>query len=78
MASACFLGCGKGCQPNPPSPPFPPLAPSSRFLSTFFMRSAKLSRANGGGSMTLLPLVPGCCATGVSKRIDMSKWVVGL
>ncbi|KXZ53834.1 hypothetical protein GPECTOR_6g752 [Gonium pectorale] len=44
------------------------------FLSTFFMRAAKMSRANGGGSMSLLPLVPGTCATGVSKRIDMSKY----
>ncbi|GLC68001.1 hypothetical protein PLESTF_000633300 [Pleodorina starrii] len=44
------------------------------FLSTFFMRAAKMSRSNGGGSMSLLPLVPGTCATGVSKRIDMSKY----
>ncbi|PNW77022.1 hypothetical protein CHLRE_10g419050v5 [Chlamydomonas reinhardtii] len=44
------------------------------FLSTFFMRAAKMSRANGGGSMSLVPLVPGTCATGVSKRIDMSKY----
>ncbi|GIL83718.1 hypothetical protein Vretifemale_12457 [Volvox reticuliferus] len=44
------------------------------FLSTFFMRAAKMSRSNGGGSMSLMPLVPGTCATGVSKRIDMSKY----
>ncbi|KAG2429129.1 hypothetical protein HYH02_014166 [Chlamydomonas schloesseri] len=44
------------------------------FLSTFFMRAAKMSRTNGGGSMSLVPLVPGTCATGVSKRIDMSKY----
>lgn len=50
-------------------------APARSFFSTFFMRAAKMSRANGGGSLTLLPLVPGCCATGISKRIDMSKWV---
>ncbi|GLI64321.1 hypothetical protein VaNZ11_007548 [Volvox africanus] len=44
------------------------------FLSTFFMRAAKMSRSNGGGSMSLVPLVPGTCATGVSRRIDMSKY----
>jgi F-type H+-transporting ATPase subunit alpha len=38
------------------------------------MRAAKMSRANGGGSLSLLPLVPGVCATGVSRRIDMSKY----
>lgn len=45
------------------------------FFSTLFMRPAKLNRSSGGGSMTLLPLVPGQCATGVSKKaIDMSKY----
>ncbi|EFJ50639.1 F1F0 ATP synthase, subunit alpha, mitochondrial [Volvox carteri f. nagariensis] len=44
------------------------------FLSTFFMRAAKMSRSNGGGSMSLMLLVPGTCATGVSKRIDMRKY----
>ena len=45
------------------------------FFSTLFMRPAKLNRISGGGSMTLLPLVPGRCATGVSKKaIDMSKY----
>lgn len=42
-----------------PSPPH-----ASRFFSTLFMRAAKMSRARGGGSMTLLPLVPGRPATG--------------
>lgn len=28
----------------------------------------------GGGSMTLVPLVPGRCATGISKKVDMSKY----
>ncbi|GFR41699.1 hypothetical protein Agub_g2446, partial [Astrephomene gubernaculifera] len=44
------------------------------FLSTFFLRAAKLSRTSGGGSLTLLPLVPGCCATGTSRRINLSKY----
>lgn len=44
------------------------------FFSTLFMRPAKLNAAMGGGSMTLMPLVPGRCATGVKKNIDMSKY----
>jgi len=44
------------------------------FFSTFFLRAAKLARSGGGGSMTLLPLVPGRPATGVSQRIDTSKY----
>ncbi|KAG1671376.1 hypothetical protein FOA52_011873 [Chlamydomonas sp. UWO 241] len=44
------------------------------FLSTLFMRPAKLHQRLGGGSMTLLPLVPGRCATGVKKKVDMSKY----
>jgi F0F1-type ATP synthase alpha subunit len=34
------------------------------FYSTLFMRAAKVHRALGGGTMTLLPLVPGKPATG--------------
>ena len=63
LHASCLLPC-----PHPTS---------CSFLSTFFMRAAKMSRANGGGSMSLVPLVPGTCATGVSKRIDMSKCVCG-
>eukprot|EP00798_Chlamydomonas_sp_ICE-L_P012133 gene12133-15243_t len=44
------------------------------FFSTLFMRAAKMSKAGGGGSMTLLPVIPGRPATGVSMRVDMSKY----
>jgi len=44
------------------------------FFSTLFLRAAKLHRRAGGGSMTLMPVVPGRPATGVSKRVDMSKY----
>jgi F-type H+-transporting ATPase subunit alpha len=44
------------------------------FFSTLFMRPAKLTSTAGGGSMTLMPLVPGRCATGISQRVDMSKY----
>jgi hypothetical protein len=44
------------------------------FFSTLFLRAAKLAKVGGGGSMTLLPLIPGRPATGVSKRVDMSKY----
>ena len=48
--------------------------PLPRFFSTLFMRPAKLNRTAGGGSMTLMPLVSGRCATGISKVVDMSKY----
>jgi hypothetical protein len=38
------------------------------------MRCAKLSRGLGGGSLSSLMLVPGRPATGVTKRVDMSKY----
>jgi len=38
------------------------------------MRPAKLNRVLGGGSMTMIHLVPGNCATGISKTFDMSKY----
>lgn len=44
------------------------------FFSTLFLRPAKLSRSVGGGSMTLVPLVPGRYATGISRRVDMGKY----
>ncbi|GAX73139.1 hypothetical protein CEUSTIGMA_g592.t1 [Chlamydomonas eustigma] len=44
------------------------------FFSTLFLRPAKLTGSAGGGSMTLMPLVPGRCATGISQRVDMSKY----
>ncbi|KAI8466349.1 MAG: alpha subunit of mitochondrial F1F0 ATP synthase [Monoraphidium minutum] len=44
------------------------------FFSTLFMRAAKMHRARGGGSMTLLPLVPGRPATGSKATVDMSKY----
>jgi F0F1-type ATP synthase alpha subunit len=37
------------------------------FYSTLFMRAAKVHRALGGGTMTLLPLVPGRPATGARQ-----------
>ena len=40
----------------------PPRPPS--FFSTLFLRAAKIHRVKGGGSMTMLPLVPGRPATG--------------
>lgn len=36
------------------------------------MRSAKMSKALGGGSLTALLLTPGSPATGVSKRVSFS------
>jgi len=44
------------------------------FFSTLFMRAAKMNRSLGGGSMTSLLMVPGRPATGVTKRVDMSKY----
>lgn len=49
---AAFLSCTR------------PLPRFHSFFSTLFMRAAKLHSAFGGGSMTLLPLVPGRPATG--------------
>ncbi|GBF87937.1 ATP synthase subunit alpha [Raphidocelis subcapitata] len=44
------------------------------FFSTLFMRAAKMNRTRGGGSMSLLPLVPGRPATGSKQGVDMSKY----
>jgi hypothetical protein len=38
-----------------------------RFFSILFLRAAKLHSAFGGGSMSLLPLVPGRPASGTKK-----------
>lgn len=45
-----------------------------RFFSILFLRAAKLHSSFGGGSMSLLPLVPGRPATGTKASIDMSKY----
>jgi F0F1-type ATP synthase alpha subunit len=39
------------------------------FYSTLFMRAAKLHRALGGGTMSLVPLVPGKPATGARRPL---------
>jgi len=44
------------------------------FFSSLFQRCAKMSKAEGGGSLTTLLLVPGRPATGVSKKVDMGKY----
>ncbi|WIA34565.1 hypothetical protein OEZ86_012886, partial [Tetradesmus obliquus] len=44
------------------------------FFSVLFLRAAKLHAAFGGGSMTLLPLVPGRPASGTKAALDMSKY----
>lgn len=38
------------------------------------MRAAKMNKLQGAGSMTLLPLVAGKPATGVTMKVDMSKY----
>jgi hypothetical protein len=45
-----------------------------RFFSILFLRAAKLHSAFGGGSMTLLPLVPGRPASGTKAALDFSKY----
>jgi hypothetical protein len=50
------------------------LALPCRFFSILFLRAAKLHSAFGGGSMTLLPLVPGRPASGTKASLDMSKY----
>lgn len=45
-----------------------------RFFSILFLRAAKLHSAFGGGSMTLLPLVPGRPASGTKASLDLSKY----
>jgi hypothetical protein len=45
-----------------------------RFFSVLFLRAAKLHASFGGGSMTLLPLVPGRPASGTKVALDMSKY----
>jgi hypothetical protein len=45
-----------------------------RYFSILFLRAAKLHSAFGGGSMTLLPLVPGRAATGTKASLDFSKY----
>lgn len=45
-----------------------------RFFSILFLRAAKLHSSFGGGSMTLLPLVPGRPASGTKASIDMNKY----
>jgi hypothetical protein len=45
-----------------------------RFFSTLFLRAAKMNRSLGGGSLSALLVVPGRPATGVSKRVDLSKY----
>lgn len=47
---------------------------SCRYFSILFLRAAKLHSAFGGGSMTLLPLVPGRPASGTKASMDMSKY----
>lgn len=42
------------------------------FFSTFFQRAAKLSKAQAGGSMTMLPIVPGRPATG--GLATLARW----
>eukprot|EP00775_Hariotina_reticulata_P002752 gene2752-3047_t len=44
------------------------------FFSILFLRAAKLHSSFGGGSMTLLPLVPGRPASGTRASLDMSKY----
>ncbi|MEW5319158.1 MAG: hypothetical protein WDW38_010327 [Sanguina aurantia] len=44
------------------------------FFSTLFMRAAKMGPINHYGSMSMLTLVPGSPATGISKRVDMSRY----
>jgi hypothetical protein len=45
------------------------------FFSVLFLRAAKLHAAFGGGSMTLLPLVPGRPASGSrAAAVDLSKY----
>eukprot|EP00878_Enallax_costatus_P010679 GHUV01011155.1.p1 GENE.GHUV01011155.1~~GHUV01011155.1.p1 ORF type:complete len:682 (+),score=208.59 GHUV01011155.1:600-2645(+) len=44
------------------------------FFSILFLRAAKLHSSFGGGSMSLLPLVPGRPASGTKAQIDMSKY----
>ena len=45
------------------------------FFSTLFMRAAKMHRARGGGSLSLLPLVPGRPATGARRAAaDVSQY----
>jgi hypothetical protein len=52
-----------------------PLLPTHRsFFSILFLRAAKLHSAFGGGSMTLLPLVPGRPASGTKASLDLSKY----
>lgn len=48
--------------------------PARSFFSQLFMRAAKMNRSLGGGSLTSLLLVPGRPATGVAKKVDMSKY----
>lgn len=52
------------------------VSPSSgcSFFSILFLRAAKLHSSFGGGSMSLLPLVPGRPASGTKASIDMSKY----
>lgn len=51
-----------------------PACPCDRFFSILFLRAAKLHSAFGGGSMTLLPLVPGRPASGTKASLDLSKY----
>eukprot|EP00882_Tetradesmus_deserticola_P005439 GHRQ01005723.1.p1 GENE.GHRQ01005723.1~~GHRQ01005723.1.p1 ORF type:complete len:668 (+),score=308.35 GHRQ01005723.1:398-2401(+) len=44
------------------------------FFSVLFLRAAKMHAAFGGGSMTLLPLVPGRPASGTKAALDLSKY----
>jgi hypothetical protein len=47
-----------------------------RFFSTLLLRPAKMNKALGSGSMSLVPLLPGRCATGikVAVNMDMGKY----
>jgi hypothetical protein len=47
-----------------------------RFFSTLLLRPAKMNKALGSGSMSLVPLLPGRCATGVKAAVnlDMGKY----
>lgn len=60
--SACLLACCPCC------------CRCCRFFSILFLRAAKLHSAFGGGSMTLLPLVPGRPASGTKASLDLSKY----
>lgn len=74
-ASPCYVSC-VSLQVSPfvclPVRLFP--FPLRSFFSILFLRAAKLHAAFGGGSMTLLPLVPGRPASGTRASLDMGKY----